>query len=257
MTDGMGGEGSGDGGNGGGEATTWTTGLDDAGASYVNEQGWKGAADAVKAHQELSGKVGSMVALPGEGATPQDYLAVMDKMGRPSEWSGYELAKPENLPEGMPYSEDLVTGFKQVAHEQGFLPHQVQALHDWWNNLNIKTFNDFQAESQKTGETNEKLAQTALGQRYDQSMTMAERTLRSFAESVGTKLGNKEFATKAAEEFAGLDVKNTPYLRMVLAAIGEKFGDALPAPGQNAAGGQPSPLFAKSYESLKAAGKVQ
>ena len=51
------------------------------------------------------------IIIPGNESTDEDWGEVFKKLGRPETGEGYELAKPEDIPEGMDWNEEAVVAF--------------------------------------------------------------------------------------------------------------------------------------------------
>ncbi|MDJ0513021.1 MAG: hypothetical protein QNJ62_06225 [Methyloceanibacter sp.] len=122
----------GEGGAGGNGATDWVAGLqNEDNRTAVAQKKWASVDDVVTSYRELETH-SAKNRIPGENATDEEWGTFYDKLGRPEKADGYEFAMPENLPENLPYNEELATGFKNTAHEAGLTPKQAQAVHDWF-----------------------------------------------------------------------------------------------------------------------------
>ena len=152
------------------------------------------------------------IAVPGEFATEDDWNAVFTKLGKPENPDGYTLEKPEGIPEGLEYSDDIVANYREVAHKHGLLPAQAKALFDWYNNLYIEGHKS----NEKAKEMRLLEAETQLkkdfGAAYDQRVELAKTTIRSFAD---------EDAIEALEEGLG----NDPRMVKLFAKIGEAISE--------------------------------
>lgn len=92
---------------------------------------------------------GEKVALPiGKLDNEETWGNLFDKLGRPKTPDGYKFEKPE-LPEGLPYDENIEKSFKAVCHQAGILPKQADALYKFWNDLQVNLFNDVSAREQE------------------------------------------------------------------------------------------------------------
>jgi hypothetical protein len=65
---------------------------------------------------------------PGPDAKPEEVAAWRKALGIPDAPDGYQIAKPEKLPEGVNWSDDDAKAFTAKAHEIGLTPAQVTAL---------------------------------------------------------------------------------------------------------------------------------
>jgi hypothetical protein len=73
--------------------------------------------------------------LPGEKSTPEEKAAFYAKLGRPETPDGYEITKPTDLPESIPYDPALASEFSKFAHANGLTKEQAKGSWDFYFNL--------------------------------------------------------------------------------------------------------------------------
>lgn len=78
--------------------------------------------------QKLIGQRPQELKPPGPDATPEQKAAWFKTIGVPEKPEEYGLKKPDNLPEGVPWSDEDAAAFQAKAHELGLTPAQVQAI---------------------------------------------------------------------------------------------------------------------------------
>lgn len=78
--------------------------------------------------QKLIGQRPQELKPPGPDATPEQKAAWFKTIGVPEKPEEYGLKKPDNLPDGVPWSDEKVSAFQAKAHELGLTPSQVQAM---------------------------------------------------------------------------------------------------------------------------------
>lgn len=157
------------------------------------------------------------LAIPGKYATPDDWAEVDRRLGKPDNPDGYELQN--NLPEGVEQNDDMMTGFRQAAHDVGLRPNQAQKLLDWYNDTMGQT-----AELQE-------------GQ-YEAAQTQVEADLRKeYGQAFEDNLNNAngvtaQFANKGITEIMLADGTrlgdNPDFIRMnvgIANFINEKIGE--------------------------------
>lgn len=83
----------------------------------------------------LLGSEKSMITIPGKDAKPEEVAAFYQKLGRPDTVDGYEITKPADLPEGVPFDPEMVKAFKEFAHTEGLSKSQAEELFGWYYNL--------------------------------------------------------------------------------------------------------------------------
>jgi hypothetical protein len=106
---------------------------------------FKTPADLAKSYVHLNKKRNESLAVPAEDAKPEDWDAFYAKLGRPESPDKYEL----KLPEGAPMNEEMLKGFKELAHKSGILPKQAQAALEWYQGVNKQAVEAYEAKSKE------------------------------------------------------------------------------------------------------------
>lgn len=109
--------------------------------------------DVLKSYSYLEKKIGAKgVILPTEKSTPEEVSAYRRAMGIPDTVEGYEL-KPEKLPEGMTWNDEVGRQFAEIAHEHGVPAKAMRALAErfaTWQEGTLKAaMDDHQAQVQR------------------------------------------------------------------------------------------------------------
>lgn len=170
-------------------AATESRSADAGNLDWAKAKGWvtdQGALDAAKlaeGYQSLEKRLGSMVSLPDDKAAPEDRDAFFKKLGWPGEPKGYEFARPEGLPEDVPYDEGMAERFKAWANEAKLPKATAQALHDQYVKQFAEDLQAYKAEQL----TNAKAAHETLvkewgapgSEGYLKNRDAAVRALRS------------------------------------------------------------------------------
>ena len=122
--------------------------------------------DALKAGDQFKGvDLSKMVAVPAEGAKPEDIMAVYDKLGRP--------AKPEDYGVSVPEGEDpaFINEMLPVLHKAGLTKYQATALVNGWNE---RVANANKVAGEKYAKEMAEL-KTQWGANYDNNIAEAKR----------------------------------------------------------------------------------
>lgn len=105
---------------------------------------YKSTEDALKAFgeaQKLLGKRAEGIVPPGEDAKPEEVEAFNAKLrelrGVPDSPEKYEVAAPEDAPEGYALDENIVGAFQKLAHEAGIAPAEFKRLADGYMQMEI------------------------------------------------------------------------------------------------------------------------
>jgi hypothetical protein len=120
------------------------------------------------------------VILPQENATPEERDQFYAALGRPEKPEGYEIAKPDNLPENFPYAPELEGQFRQWAFEEGLTAAQGKNLFNKYIQANVVGM----AAQQKTLETETAAMKAELqkewGDQYPENEAMARQAMLEF-----------------------------------------------------------------------------
>jgi hypothetical protein len=127
------GEGEG-GGNNQSEAQPWLTSVPEPLRGHEAFKGLAKQSDVFQKFVDLTEKSKGSVTIPGEKATDEEKAAFYQKLGRPESAEKYSFSKPEGLPEDVPYSTELETAFKQMAHKINLSDAQAKELFNWYHN---------------------------------------------------------------------------------------------------------------------------
>lgn len=226
---------------------------------WAKAKGWvtaEGSLDTAKladGYQTLEKKLGTIRTVPDEKAAPEEWDKFYSALGVPGEASKYELARPEGLPETLPYDEGMATKFKEWAHAAKLTPKQAQALHDGY----VKQFADDFAAFEKIGQEKAKAAHEALvkdwgdpkSEKYIQNRDAATRALRANEQFKGLEDELKSSGLLTKEGYF-----TSPALANMLAAVGRMSqNDTLI--GNGAGGGGENP-FASSTRNMTEASRL-
>lgn len=114
-------------------AQPWYATIPEAEArAHIEAKGYKNPAELALANYSLTKMQRgdpSVVGLPGQNATDDDWKAFYAKLGRPETPDGYDI----KFGEGVTADEAMVKWGKQTFHEAGLTPKQAQAVADKWN----------------------------------------------------------------------------------------------------------------------------
>ncbi len=105
------------------------TGLETGTREWIGTKGYKSVGDLAKAARDAESLIGSSIRVPGADAKDEDWTKVFARLGRPETPDGYEIARPESLPEDA-FAENA-KALKEVAHKAGLTPRQAKAVGDF------------------------------------------------------------------------------------------------------------------------------
>jgi len=104
--------------------------ADDLPAFKIHASKYKSPLDAIKSdfHKEkMLGRKAQAVVIPGEKSTPEEIAAFRTALGVPETPEGYKL-KPEALPEGMTWNDEIAKPFAAIAHKHNIPPAAMNEI---------------------------------------------------------------------------------------------------------------------------------
>lgn len=133
---------------------------------------------------ELQGKLDNSIPKLGENATDEDRAAFNNllhtELGRPETADKYELTKPTDIPEGMPYSEDIENGFKTAAHSLGLSQNQMQGLFGWYMAGSTGAFKADAEARQAAADEGMEAIKKEHGDQYPEYVKTVDRAVQQF-----------------------------------------------------------------------------
>ena len=201
----------GDGGGGGAQGGDWKGALPEDVRDHPSMKDIASVENLAKSYvhqQKLVGK--DKLPLPTSDDDPI-WDEVYTRLGRPDTPDKYEIAMPEDYPKEM-VDEEFLGSFRQWVHKAGLSPRQVKSL--------ANDYLEYQAgyltKQNATIEEQTRGAETALrkdwGRAYDSKVSLAQKTLQTFAD-------------KDAIELMDMGLGNHPAIVKMFAKIGEQMGE--------------------------------
>jgi hypothetical protein len=89
-----------------------------------------------------------LIPMIGDNSAPEQIQAFYERLGKPKSPAEYDLQAPEDLPEGLDYSDERAAEFAKFAHENHLTKNQTQALFGWYHNMLKSSFSEY-AQSQE------------------------------------------------------------------------------------------------------------
>lgn len=182
-----------------------TNGVADWKTSLPPElQGEKSLADIkdvpslAKSWIETKKMVGNALKLPKADAPDTEWEPIYAKLGCPETPDKYEFKRPDKLPEGVSYDEELETEFRGMAHSLGLNGRQAQGLLQKFTDFQTKRFTEATAAQAESINVLKK----EWGNDYDKNVGLAIRAVKEIggaplqAELDATGLGNSPLLIK-------------------------------------------------------------
>ena len=224
------------GGSGNDQAPAWLASMPDNLKADKTLAQFPTIGDAGKELVRLKGFEGQAIVIPGEKATDAERAVFYTKLGRPETADKYSITKPADLPEGIQYSPEVETAFKQIAHESGLSDGQAGKLYGWYYGL-VKAGHVQQAKAEKDAmdAVVNKLKDEWPGDAFKVNSELAARAFKKFG-------GDSPEVTKFIEtKLNGVALGDNPVLLKLFYAIAKTVSDDfLNAGERGGAGGETS-----------------
>ncbi len=113
-----------------------------------------------------------VVELPTEDK-PEEFKALMTKLGAPGDASGYTLTPTEGVPEWLGPDQDMAKGYLAFAAGEGMLPVHVQKSYAWFTQTMTDAAKTAETKSLAEADTNIRSLEAEFGPAFDQKIAIA------------------------------------------------------------------------------------
>ncbi len=143
-----------------------------------------------------------------EDMTPEQIAKVRKNFGAPDDAGGYELARPENLPDGFEYNEALEKQAREWFHQAGLNNKQAATIYDEFMEYTSQQFADIQRAAASAKDEAEKVLRREWSQAFDKNVNLAKRAVARFGGQElqkfldETQLGNDPRVIRAFDKVA-------------------------------------------------------
>jgi DNA-binding transcriptional MerR regulator len=189
----------------------------------------------------LSKKMENVIQRPGKDAKPEEIQAyqkqLAKELGAPDKPEDYEFTRPQ-MPDGVPYDEDLEKTMRQMFAEAGVPKATAKAIYDGYNKMQLEKINKIiQAEQVKYDTEVKELQNDWQGDKMLVNGRVALQALLSFADPDTKKLlADSKLSEHVNDPTAWRKFGVSPYQLRIWHRIGEKMGTAPIVPGSDVPG---------------------
>lgn len=203
---------------------SWLDGADETTVGYVQNKGWEKPAQVLDSYRNLekllgADKAGNAVVLPKPDAPQAEVDAFYNRLGRPSDPTGYKMSVPEG---GDP---TFANEASAKMHELGLSQKQGEALAQWWNEKASTTQTMLQQQTDHAYQADDLALKANWGAAFQQNLSAAQQAARGlgldaptidklqaamghkgtmeFLHKIGSKMGESDFVTGAKTERFG------------------------------------------------------
>lgn len=118
--------------------------------------------------------------LPGDDASDEERNAFYSALGRPDSADGYNVAAPEDLPEGLSWNEEQAKAFAQAAFDAGLSGKQFDAALNFHTELVKKQYAAALEAHNAAADTAEANLKKEFGDKYESVIAQANKALTHF-----------------------------------------------------------------------------
>lgn len=168
------------------EASSWLEGLPEDIRENPHLTRYKSREEAARGIIEAQTFISSTrPTIPKEDAPPEEWDKFYNSQGRPEKPEGYELAKPENLPEGFVYSEELDKQWQTWAHKAGLSAKAFKEIRDSYLAANVAYFNKVLEDQGQREERVTAALEETWGGKYKENLNLARITAKKYIADEG------------------------------------------------------------------------
>ena len=207
-------------------------------SSWSEKASEKDVSGLIKGYAHLSKRMGNAINLPGKDAKPEEVQALRTKLYEagvftppPASPKDYGLLKPENLPEGLQWSDELSNKFATALHKHGV---PKEALADLMPLYMEALTGSTQAVQYDRDQAMAKI-KMEHGEKYDERTEMVRRMMPGLfsQESLDffdkTGLGNDPMLLSTLLRLAPLAMQDSSFVESLPVKGGEITGEAAKA----------------------------
>jgi len=162
-----------------------TTQAADQRPEYIPEKFWRDGKPDVenlgKSYLSLEsrqGRLSNAVFVPDEKATPEERAAYLSKIGALSTVEEYAKIKPENLPEGVEWNDDLAKPLYELAHKHNIPAAAIKEYLDFRVKQEAARNDAINGELNKQLEEGTKILQRDWGSNYGANIKRVEQAAK-------------------------------------------------------------------------------
>jgi hypothetical protein len=158
----------------------WISSLPPELKQVVEVKGYKTPADVVQGYANAQKAIGAdKIMLPNKDTGEWDAEARI-KLGVPVDATGYQIKRPESLPQGMVYDEGFEKAALPIAHKLGLTPHQVNGLMEFYATHQGEAFKTMTVEATQALANAQALLKKEWGTTYDSQTQRAQIAAKHF-----------------------------------------------------------------------------
>jgi hypothetical protein len=138
---------------------------------------YKSVPDMAKALANANQLIGKKLGVPTEKSSPEEVSAFRKAMGIPDSLDEYKFS-PDQLPEGMTWSDEFAKPFAQIAHQHNVPPAAMKALANQFANYEAHKLDAIQATYDKQRTEAVQTLQKEWGSEFSKNIGLAQQAAK-------------------------------------------------------------------------------
>ena len=194
----------------------WHETIPDLPPSLKKFQSFEGLAKSYVNLESMLGK-GDKIPVLSEASSPEEVALFRSKMGIPEDPSGYELAKPEGVPDEI-WDPESLGEFTKLAHDLALSPNQAQKLAEWEATRQSSAFENVKTDVLKSRDEASAALKEEWGAEYQSKLNDAEKGAAAAGLSPEVLKGTPEMSNNPhfikAMAYFGAQIKEKPTVQI-------------------------------------------
>jgi len=226
--------GGGGGGGGGGDLGHWSDSHDTITANadvHKLVQRYATEADLAKAHYEARQKLSGSFRLPDDLSTltEEQRGELHSRMNSlktvPENAEGYEIERPQEMPDGLDYDETFEAALRDFAHQRGWENKDVQEVADFFNTGVMAAHNRLTEAQAKASAQAENEFKLMCGPHFKEKIKGVGTALAHISEELGLSYTDKQgnSRSKLLDCFDAIETGQSPDTSFEIKQIGNKI----------------------------------
>lgn len=138
--------------------------------------------DMAKGYTNLEKLLGrEKIPVPANDDDAEGWQRWYEAAGVPKDETGYQLKRPDKLPDGLNYDDDLESSFRKAARANGLNNRQASSLYDQFVKHQVDRYGTWQADQQQAKTQVLGELHREYGNQFDAAMQQARLALDRFA----------------------------------------------------------------------------
>lgn len=162
--------------------------------SHPSIKSYKSLDDFAKSYLSAQSMIGKdKLVLPTNEEDTETWNQVWSKLGRPEKPNEYGFARPEELPQDIPWDNEEMNMFADLMHKAGLSKKQAGTIFEAYKQNIVKQYQDFQSAQEKSLEEASSALKKEWGEAYNQNINIANRVVKLAGDEFNQAVKDKKW----------------------------------------------------------------